>query len=187
MKLYIKNMVCDRCKMVVDATLRRIGLHPTDVDLGEVELSEDDLPTAKRERLVTELEAVGFELLDDKRSRTVEKIKTVITELIQQKDGRLTSTLSHYLQQQLRQDYSALSHLFSEVEGITIEQYYIRQRIEKVKELLAYDELTLTEIAYRLQYSSVGYLSNQFKKVTGLTPSHFKRLRPIARKALDDL
>ncbi len=173
--------------MVVTATLEKVGLHPRNVELGEVELRETGLPMEVKEKLIGELQSVGFELLDDKRTRTIEKIKTVITTLIQQKGNQLQVKLSDYLQQELRQDYRALSHLFSEVEGITIEKYYILHKIEKVKELLVYDELTLTEIAYRLQYSSVAYLSNQFKKVTGLTPSHFKKLRPIKRKAIDKL
>ena len=186
MTLHVKNMVCDRCKLVATTVLERVGLHPVRVKLGEVELQEENLAPAVRERLVRELEAVGFELLDDKRSQTVARIKGAITRLVRERYNRLAGNLSDYLQRELAQDYGALSHLFSEVEGITVEQYYIRQRIELVKELLVYDELTLTEIAYRLNYSSVGYLSNQFKRVTGMTPSRFKQLRP-ARRPLDEL
>ena len=179
-------MVCDRCKQVATGVLERVGLHPLRVELGEVEVREDALTEEVKERLTRELEAVGFELLDDKRRQTVARIKAAITRLIRERDNRLTGNLSDYLQRELHQDYGALSHLFSEVEGITVEQYYIRQRIELVKELLVYDELTLTEIAYRLNYSSVGYLSNQFKRVTGMTPSEFKRIRP-PRRPLDEL
>jgi AraC-like DNA-binding protein len=186
MNLFIKNMVCNRCKMVVRSTLVDLGLTPVRVELGEVELQEEDIAAVKTE-LVAQLEEMGFELLDDKRTRTIERVKNVITEIIQNKDNRMDYTLSHYLQEELNQDYSTLSHLFSEVEGITIEKYYILQKIEKVKELLVYDELTLSEIADQLHYSSVAYLSNQFKKVTGLTPSHFKKLRTIKRKPLDEL
>lgn len=179
-------MVCDRCKMVVRSTLEKIGLHPLQIELGEVELQENSISAVKAQ-LIRELQSLGFDLLEDKKSKTIEKIKNLITELVQSKDNKLTINLSGYLSQELRQDYSALSNLFSEVEGITIEKYYILQKIEKVKELLVYDELTLSEIAVQLNYSSVAYLSNQFKKVTGLTPSHFKEMRTVKRKSLEDL
>ncbi len=186
MKIYIKNMVCNRCKMVVKSTLEKLGLYPVQVELGEIELQESDISTVK-DTLKKELQALGFDLLDDKKTQTIEKIKNLITELVHNKNSELQVTLSEYLSREIRQDYSALSNLFSEVEGITIEKYYILQKIEKIKELLVYDELTLSEIAFQLNYSSVGYLSNQFKKVTGLTPSHFKKLRTIKRKPLDQL
>ena len=186
MTLHVKNMVCDRCKLVATTVLERVGLHPLRVELGQIELREASLPPEVKDRLRRELGGVGFELLDDKRSQTVARIKGAITRLVRERYNRLAGNLSDYLQRELAQDYGALSHLFSEVEGITVEQYYIRQRIELVKELLVYDELTLTEIAYRLNYSSVGYLSNQFKRVTGMTPSRFKQLRP-ARRPLDEL
>lgn len=186
MTIYIKNMVCNRCKMVVKSTLEKLGLHPVQVELGEIELQESDISMVK-EALKKELQALGFDLLDDKKTQTIEKIKNLITELVHNKNSDLQVTLSEYLSREIRQDYSALSNLFSEVEGITIEKYYILQKIEKIKELLVYDELTLSEIAFQLNYSSVGYLSNQFKKVTGLTPSHFKKLRTIKRKPLDQL
>lgn len=179
-------MVCNRCKMAVKATLEALGLHPVQVELGKVELREPDLSPVK-DQLERELQALGFELLNTKKSQTIEKIKNLITELVQHKDNALKQTLSEYLQGELQQDYSSLSNLFTEVEGVTIEKYYILQKIEKVKELLVYDELTLSEIAYRLHYSSVAYLSNQFKKVTGLRPSHFKKLGPVKRKPLDEL
>lgn len=156
-------MVCNRCKMVVKTTLEKLGLHPVQVELGEVTLQENDISVIK-EQLKQELQSFGFDLLDNKKTKTIEKIKNRIIDLVQNKNSNLQITLSDYLVQELHQDYSALSNLFSQVEGITIEKYYIIQKIEKVKELLVYDELSLSEIAFQLNYSSVGYLSNQFKK-----------------------
>lgn len=179
-------MVCNRCKMVVKSTLENLRLHPVKVELGEIELQENDISVVK-EQLIQELQSLGFDLLDNKKTKTIEKVKNLITDLVQNKNSVLKVTLSEYLSGELNQDYSSLSNLFSEVEGITIEKYYILQKIEKVKELLVYDELTLSEIAFQLNYSSVAYLSNQFKKVTGLTPSYFKNLRTIKRKPLEDL
>ncbi len=179
-------MVCNRCKMVVKSTLEDLGLNPMEVYLGEALLKETDIITVKDE-LKQKLQHLGFELLDDKMSRIVEKIKTQIISLVQDKSNTLSVNLSEYLAKQLHRDYNSLSNLFSEVEGITIEKYYILQKIEKVKELLVYDELTLSEIAFQFHYSSTAYLSNQFKKVTGLSPSHFKKMRTIKRKPLDRL
>ena len=179
-------MVCNRCIMAVKSSLVSAGLTPLQVELGEVELEENDIAEV-RNQLNQKLQALGFELLDNKKTRTIEKVKNLITDVIQNKNSRLDITLSEYLKQEMYQDYSALSKLFSEVEGITIEKFYILQKVEKVKELLVYDELTLSEIAYRLNYSSAAYLSKQFKKTTGLTASHFKKLRPIKRKPLDEL
>ena len=187
MTIYIKNMVCNRCKMVVTSVLGKLGLHAVRVELGEVIIREDRLSPETKDQLTRELQPLGFELLDDKKTRTIEKIKTLITDLVQNRNNRLKIKLSEHLQQALHHDYSALSHLFSSVEGITIEKYYILQKIEKVKELLVYDELTLSEIAYQLHYSSVAHLSNQFKKVTGHTPSGFKALGPSKRRPLDAL
>ena len=184
--LFIKNMVCNRCKMVVKSTLEKLGLHPVQVELGEVEIQENDI-SAVKEQLTQELQSFGFDLLDDKKTQTIEKIKNLITDLVQNKSNRIAVKLSEYLSRELHQDYSFLSNLFSAVEGMTIERYYILQKIEKVKELIVYDELSLSEIAFKLNYSSVAYLSNQFKKVTGLTPSHFKNLRTVKRKPLEDL
>lgn len=186
MKIYIKNMVCNRCKMVVKTILEKLGLHPVQVELGEVTLQENDISVIK-EQLKQELQSFGFDLLDNKKTKTIEKIKNRIIDLVHNKNSNLQITLSDYLVQELHQDYSALSNLFSQVEGITIEKYYIIQKIEKVKELLVYDELSLSEIAFQLNYSSVGYLSNQFKKVTGLTPSHFKSMQTIKRRSLEEL
>lgn len=186
MKLFIRNMVCDRCKMVVRAELEKEGLHPLFIELGEVTLQE--MPnTNKLESLNRALKHQGFELIDDKKSRIIEKIKTLIVDLIHHKKEEPSSNLSTYLSAQLHHDYSYLSNLFSEVEGITIEKYYIAQKIEKVKELLMYDELSLSQIAFNLGYSSVAHLSAQFKKQTGLTPTFFKSMKERKRKNIDDM
>lgn len=186
MTVYIKNMVCNRCKMAVKLIFEKLGLHPIQIELGAIVLLEDDISSIK-EKLALELESVGFYLLNDKKSQTIEKVKTLIIDLIQTKDSNIDITLSEYLSRELYQDYSSLSNLFSEIEGVTIEKYYILQKIEKVKELLIYDELSLSEISFKLNYSSAAYLSNQFKKVTGLTPSHFKKIKETKRKPLDNL
>jgi YesN/AraC family two-component response regulator len=187
MKLYIKNMVCSRCKMAVKAELEKAGLHALTVELGEVEINED--PSADTlNRLNTSLQRLGFEIIDDRKSRMIEKIKSSIVELIHHgHDENISVNLSEYLARKLNYDYNYLSNLFSEVEGTTIEKYFIAQKIEKVKELLKYDELTLSEIADRLGYSSVAYLSNQFKKQTGLSPSFYKSSRQNNRKSIDEL
>lgn len=185
-KLYIKNMVCNRCIMVVKAELEKAGITPVSVELGEVTLSH--VPGKEEKETIEKiLEAVGFSLIDDKRARLIEHVKTAIIELIRNKNGELNRNLSDYLGDLLHHDYNYISNLFSEVEGITIEKYFILQKIERVKELLVYDELTLNEIAFMLNYSSVAHLSAQFKKVTGLTPSHFKQYKNIKRKPLDKL
>lgn len=179
-------MVCDRCKMVVRAELEKAGLYPLTIDLGEVTLQ--DMPNAGMlESLNMALKHQGFELIDDKKSRIIEKIKTLIVDLIHHNKEELSSNLSTYLSAQLHHDYSYLSNLFSEVEGITIEKYYIAQKTEKVKELLMYDELSLSQIAFNLGYSSVAHLSAQFKKQTGLTPTFFKSLKEKKRKNIDEL
>lgn len=177
-------MVCDRCKMVVRDTMEKFGLTAVAVELGEVELNRP-LTDTERKALNQALQQLGFDLIDDKKSLLIEKIKLIILELIRQKDGEMTANLSETLSARLHHDYNYLSNLFSEVEGVTIEKYFIAQKIERVKELLVYDELSLSEIAFRLNYSSVAYLSSQFKKVTGLTPSHFKNIRSVKRKSLD--
>ncbi|MES2454420.1 MAG: helix-turn-helix domain-containing protein [Bacteroidota bacterium] len=184
--LHIKNMVCNRCKMVVKAELERLDLHPSVVELGEVKL-EKDLTEAEKSNVAQVLEGLGFELIDDKKSRLIEKIKTLIIELIHQHNSDLKINLSHFLSEQIGHEYNYLSNLFSEVEGTTIEKYFIAQKTERVKELLVYDELSLSEIAFKLNYSSVAHLSNQFKKVTGLTPSHFKQIKVEKRKPLDEV
>jgi AraC-like DNA-binding protein len=186
MKLYIKNMVCNRCIMVVKSELEKIGLQPISVALGEVELSQD-LTANEKQTVAKTLSQLGFELLDDKISRTIERIKNLIVDLVHHQNQELKTNLSDYLVEQLMQDYSTLSNLFSEVEGTTIERYFIAQKIEKVKELLTYNELTLTEIAMQLNYSNVAHLSNQFKKVTGFTPTYFKQLKEKKRFSIDEI
>lgn len=184
--LYIKNMVCDRCKMAVDKTLRDEGLRLLAVDLGVARV-EGTVDAGRLERLRKALEALGFELLDDRRHQIIEQIKAAIIKLVHYQGNHTALNLSDLLQQELHQDYSALSRLFSEYTSMTVERYYIEQRIERVKELLTYNEMTLTEIALQLNYSSVAYLSSQFKTVTGMTPSQFKSLRRQNRKELDTI
>lgn len=186
MKLYVKNMVCSRCRMVVEAELKKAGILFSNVELGEVQLIKEP-SQVQYKKLAEGLRQFGFELIDDKKSRLIEKIKKHIIELVHYRDDKIKTTLSGYLSDKLHYDYTYLSNLFSEVEGTTIEKYYIAQRIEKVKELLVYDELSLSEIADKMGYSSVAYLSGQFKKITGLTPSHFKGLREHKRKNIEEL
>lgn len=185
-KIYIKNMVCDRCKTAVKTELEKTGLHPVSIILGEVELNGKPSPETMQQ-LDASLKNLGFEIIDDRKSRLIEKMKNAVVELIHYSDDDRNVNLSHYIGQKLHYDYNYLSNLFSEVEGITLEKYFIGQKIEKVKELLMYDELSLSEIADRLGYSSVAYLSNQFKKQTGLTPTFYKSLRQNTRRNLDDL
>jgi AraC-like DNA-binding protein len=186
MKLYIKNMVCRRCKMVVKSELEKLGLHVVSVELGEIEIEEPDI-SAVKDDLLQALCSLGFDIITDKKSKTIEKIKNLIIDLVQHKNNEISVNLSDYLSAHLLQDYSVLSNLFSEVENTTIEKYHILQKIEKVKELLMYDELTLNEIAFQLHYSSVAHLSNQFKKATGFSPSYFKKLKDNKRKQIEDL
>ena len=185
MKLFIKNMVCNRCKMVVKSELEKLGLRPLAVELGEVEIA-DDLQGYQRQDIHSALQKFGFALLDDKKSVIIERIKNLIVDLVQNKNNQLQTNLSDYLSKELRQDYTYISNLFTQVEGTTIEQYFIAQKIERVKELLVYDELSLSENAYQLNYSSVAHLSTQFKNNTGITPSQFQRIitkrREIANK-----
>lgn len=186
MKIYIKNMVCNRCIMVVRNEFEKFGHPPLNVQLGEVEISED-LSPRELEVLEKHLETFGFEIIDNTRSRIIEKIKNAIVELVHHSQDDLKVNYSNYIESQLNRDYNYLSNLFSEIEGTTIEKYIIHQKIERVKELLVYDELSLSEIAYKMGYSSVAYLSNQFKKVTGLTPGHFKQIKENRRKPLDEI
>lgn len=179
-------MVCSRCKMVVKSELVKMGLQPITVDLGEVEIQESSIDDVKNDLLIS-LHRLGFDLIDDKKSKTIEKIKNLIIDLVQNRNNEINTNLSDYLSNTLFQDYSSLSNLFSEVENTTIEKYFINQKIEKVKELLTYDELTLSEIAYQLNYSTPSHLSNQFKKVTGFSPSYFKKLKDNKRKQIEDL
>lgn len=179
-------MVCNRCIMVVQNELDKLGLNVKNIKLGEVTLDKELTPEEKN-KLDNALIPLGFEIIDDKKSRIIEKIKNIIIDLVHHQDNEIKTNLSDVLSSKLHHDYNYLSNLFSEVEGTTVEKYFIAQKIEKVKELLVYDELSLSEIAFRLNYSSVAYLSNQFKKVTGLTPSHFKQIKEDKRKPLDNL
>jgi YesN/AraC family two-component response regulator len=179
-------MVCGRCIMVVKSKLEKFGLKILSIQLGEVEI-KDNITKTQKDTLAKQLFSLGFVLIDDKKSKTIEKIKNLIIELVHFKNNEISSNLSTYLSDHLLQDYNTLSNLFSEVEGSTIEHYFIAQKIEKAKELLIYNELTLTEIAFQLNYSSVAYLSSQFKKVTGFTPTHFKQLQNKKRIQIDDL
>lgn len=186
MKLFIKNMVCQRCIMVVQSELEKIGFKPLSIALGEV-VFERELSVNDQERIAETLHKVGFEIIEDQKKQGVEKVKTLIIDLVQNQNSALKNTLSDYLSTQLDCDYKSITTLFTELEGTTIEKYFIAQKIEKVKELLVYNELTLSEIAFQLQYSSVAHLSNQFKSVTGLTPSYFKNLRTERRIPLDQV
>ena len=186
-KLYIKNMVCHRCKLVVESELKKLHLNPVAIELGEVTLEENGISNEQKEQLKEALEKVGFELMDDKKSRTIEKIKSVIINAIHHKAEPTAQKFSQLITDALHYDYPYLSRLFTEVEGITIEHYIIQQKIEKVKEYLIYDELSLSQIAFNMGYSSTAHLSTQFKKVTGLTPSQFKAIQNKARKPLDQI
>lgn len=172
--------------MVVRHELEKLGLHPLTLELGEVEIQESNIDHVI-EDLSMNLQSLGFSIIDDKKSKTIDKIKNLIIDLVQNKNNEINTNLSVYLTEHLMQDYGSLSKLFSEVEGTTIEKYFIYLKIEKVKELLMYDELTLNEIAILLNYSSVAHLSNQFKKVTGFSASYFKQLKEKKRKQIDDL
>jgi YesN/AraC family two-component response regulator len=185
MKLHIKNMVCDRCKMVVKSELEQSKFNVLSIDLGEAEITET-LNQKQLTALNERLQAVGFSLIDDRKTRVVEKTKNLIVALVHSQNNGLTTTLSQYLSFEIGQDYSSISHWFSAHEGTTIEQYYVLQRIERVKELLAYDELNLNEIADLLHYSSASHLSKQFKKVTSMTPSQFKATEQL-RQPLDEV
>ncbi len=186
MKIFIKNMVCRRCILSVTQVLEKHGILLETVTLGEVALAHE--PALEQlQDLRADLEILGFELLDDQRSQVIEKVKTLLIEQVQSGKVPESFSLVRFVGMALHRDYSAVSKLFTEVEGITLEQFFILQKIEKVKEWLVYNELTLSEIAYRLGYSSVAYLSGQFKKVTGMTPTEFKNNRSGHRHALDEV
>jgi YesN/AraC family two-component response regulator len=185
MNLHIKNMVCNRCITAVKAELQKLGLNVVAVKLGQAEIAEKALSLAQSDTLEKALQALGFEILGDKKKQLVEKIKNEIITLVHVKESGLKVNLSYYLSQQLNTEYTTLSHVFSEVEGNTIEKYFIHQKIERAKELLAYKEKSLGEIAFLLNYSSVAHLSAQFKKVTGQTPSAYKH--QTARKPLNEI
>ncbi|PLX07518.1 MAG: AraC family transcriptional regulator [Marinilabiliales bacterium] len=185
--LHVKNMVCPRCIKVVREEFEKIGLNIDHIELGKVEIA-NKLSEEKIMEIREVLNENGFELIDDKKSKIIDNIKTLIIEEVHFSGNPFNAqNISGYIASKLAHDYSYLSNLFSSVEGITIEKYIINQKIEKVKELLVYDELTLNEISYQLGYSSVQHLSNQFRKITGLSPSHFKKLKENRRKPLDNV
>jgi AraC-like DNA-binding protein len=186
MKLYIKYMVSLRCKMVVKEELVKLGLHFTTVDLGVVEIMED-ITQEQREQIKTELRKSGLELMDDKKAILIEKIQNIIIEMVHYEDELPKTNFSDYLSEKLNYNYTYLANLFSETKGITIEHFIILHKIERVKELIIYNELNLSEIAWKLHYSGVAHLSNQFKKITGLTPSYFKALRHKKRSTLENV
>jgi len=186
LKLYIKYMVSNRCKIAVKEELKKLGLHFMVVDLGEVEIMENISPQMREQVKIALLES-GFELMDDKRSVLIEKIKNTVIEMVHHSDEVIKTNFSNYLSEKLNHDYTYLANLFSEVQGSTIEQFIISHKIERIKELLIYGEQNITEIAWRMNYSSVAHLSNQFKKVTGLSPSHFKALKDKRRSPLEDV
>lgn len=186
LKLFIKYMVSARCITAVKEELRKLGLHFIVVDLGEIDIMEN-ITEQQREQLKRGLTNSGLELMDDKRAVLIEKIIKVIIEMIHHSDEIIKINFSEYLSEKLNHDYTYLSNIFSDVKGITIQQFIIIHKVERIKELLLYDELNLTEISYKLNYSSVAHLSNQFKKVTGLSPSHFKQLKDRRRMPLEEL
>jgi AraC-like DNA-binding protein len=186
MKLYIKYMVSIRCRMILKEELKKLGLHFAHIKLGEADVLEN-ITIDQRSKLKAALALSGLELMDDKRAILIERIKNVIVEMVHYTDELPRTNFSDYLHHHLQYDYTYMANLFSETEGITIEHFIIINKIERVKELIIYDELNLTEIANKLHYSSVAHLSHQFKKTTGLTPSFFKKLKVRKRTALDDL
>ena len=179
-------MVSTRCKMVVKDELKKLGLHFILVDLGEIEIMEDISPE-QREELKIALLSSGLELMDDKKAMLIEKIKNVIVEMVHYSDELPRVNYSDYISEKLNFDYTYLSNVFSEVKGVTIQQFIIVHKIERIKELIIYDELNMTEIADKMNYSSVAHLSNQFKKVTGLSPTHFKQLKDKRRSPLEEI
>ena len=184
MKLYIKNMVCDRCKTAVRQELEKSNIKVVQLALGEVEVASP-LSKQQTEQFSKAIAELGFELIEDKTARIISRIKSTVVEFVHYSGQNKLSSFSAYLSDNLSKDYSTLSNLFSHVEGTTIEQYLIAQKTERIKELLVYDELSVQQIADRLGYSSVQHLSSQFKKVTGLTPSHFRKVGSEKRNALD--
>lgn len=187
MIIHIKNMVCDRCVMAVSELFHHLGLHPTSVHLGQVEIDDTLWDDARLEQIDAELSKLGFERIDDRRSRIIELIKQVVIETMRTDMSRMSKKWSELISEKLHYDYTYLSGLFSSVEGITLEQYIIRQKVERIKELLVYDELSLSEIAWQLGYSSTAHLSSQFKKVTGLPPSHFRNVGADRRRPVDKI
>ncbi|MBI5539417.1 MAG: helix-turn-helix transcriptional regulator [Bacteroidia bacterium] len=179
-------MVSSRCKMAVKEELKKLGLHFIVVELGEVEIMET-LTVEQRDQVKIALLNSGLELMDDKRAMLIEKIKNAIIQMVHHTDELIKVNFSDYLSEKLNHDYTYLANLFSEVQGTTIEQFIISHKIERIKELIIYGELNITEIAWKMNYSSVAHLSNQFKKVTGLSPSHFKQLKDKRRSPIEEI
>ena len=179
-------MVSARCKLAVKEELRKLGLHFIVVELGEVEIMEN-ISAEQRQQLKAGLLDSGLDLMDDRRSVLIEKIKNVIVEMVHHTDEVIKVNFSHFLSEKLNHDYTYLANLFSEVQGTTIEQFIIAHKIERIKELIIYGELNITEIAWKMNYSSVAHLSNQFKKMTGLSPSHFKKLKDKRRSPIEEI
>lgn len=179
-------MVSNRCKMAVKEELKKLGLHFIVVELGEVDIMEN-ISVEQREQLNLGLHNSGLELMDDKRAILIEKIKNIIIEMVHRSDEVIKTNFSDLLTDKLNHNYTYLANLFSEVQGTTIEQFIISHKIERIKELIIYDELSITEIAWKMNYSSVAHLSNQFKKMTGLSPSHFKQLKDKRRSSIEEI
>jgi AraC-like DNA-binding protein len=179
-------MVSNRCKLAVRKELKKLDLHFTPVELGEVEIMEN-ISMEQREQIKIGLHLSGLELMDDKKAILIEKIKNVIVEMVHYSEEFIKINFSDFLSEKLNYDYTYMANLFSEIQGITIEQFVIAHKIERIKELIMYDELSITEIAWKMNYSSVAHLSNQFKKMTGLSPSHFKQLKDKRRRSIEDI
>lgn len=186
MKIHIKYMVSNRCKMVVRTALKDLGVHFVMLELGEVEIMER-LTGQQRDSLKDTLEDAGLELIDDKRSILIEKIKNAIIDMVHHSEEMVKVNISTYLGEKLNHDYTYLANIFSQVQGVSIEQFIILHKVEKIKELLMYGELNISEISYKMNYSSTAHLSTQFKKVTGLTPTHFKQLKEKRRNPIEQI
>ncbi len=186
MKLHIKYMVSQRCKMIVKDALKELGLHFVIVELGEAEIMED-ISDAQRAQLKSSFLDSGLELMDDKRTILIEKIKAIVIELVHYTDDLPSINYSDFISEKLGYNYNYLSNLFSDVKGMTIQQFIINHKVERIKELIIYDELTMSEIAWKMNYSSVAHLSNQFKKITGVSPSHFKQLKEKRRTPIEEI
>ena len=186
MKLYIKFMLSARCKTVVKDILKGLGLHFVIVDLGEVEVMED-LDSEQMESLKSALLDAGLALIDNKKAILIERIKNTIIEIVHHSTEGIKINFSNFLSDKLHHDYTYMANLFSEMQGVTIEQFMIAHKVERIKELIIYDELNITEIAWKMNYSSVAHLSNQFKKMTGLSPSQFKQLKQKTRRSLEEI
>jgi AraC-like DNA-binding protein len=186
MKIYVKNMACESCKIFVKESLDELGIATVKVGLGEIE-TKNDVTNEDKQKLNTKIKMAGLELLEKKNGALVEKIRAVIVDYVYKSDEQPNMKFSSLLSEKLNHDYGYLANFFSEIEATTIEQFVIALKIERAKELILFDELTLTEISYKLKYSSVGHLSNQFRKITGLSPSHFKKLKDKRRLTIQEL